>query len=360
MVDIPKQYKACVYNDPGKISTKIETLDMPEPGPGECLIHLTHSGVCHSDLGIMENSWASLPYPTQPGQVGGHEGVGEVVKLGPGSENKGIKVGDRVGIKWVSGTCGNCPQCMAGADALCPQAKVSGYYTPGTFQQYCIGPVNYVTPIPDALSSADAAPMLCAGVTTYAALKKSRAPPGSFVVISGAGGGLGHIAVQLASRGMAHRVIGIDHPSKKSLILDSGAEHFISITDHDDKTIGEEVVKLTGGLGAHAVIVCTASNRAYAQAMDMLRFDGTIVCVGMPEGEPKPIEKAFPQVMVFKQANISAVAVGTRRDAIECLDFAARGVVKVHHREEKMEKLGEVFQEMKDGKLIGRVVIDLQ
>ena len=141
--------------------------------------------------------------------------------------------------------------------------------------------------------------MLCAGVTTYAALKKSRAPPGSFVVISGAGGGLGHIAVQLASRGMALRVIGIDAPSKKSLILDSGAEHFISISDHDDKSIGEEVVKLTGGLGAHAVIVCTASNRAYAQAMDMLRFDGTIVCVGMPEGEPVAIQKAFPQVIVF-------------------------------------------------------------
>ncbi len=101
-------------------------------------------------------------------------------------------------------------------------------------------------------------------------------------------------------------------------------------------------MKLTNGLGAHAVIVCTASNRAYAQAMDMLRFDGTIVCVGMPEGEPVAIQKAFPQVMVFKQANIAAVAVGTRRDAIECLDFAARGVVKVHHREEKMEKLGEV------------------
>ena len=109
---------------------------------------------------------------------------------------------------------------------------------------------------------------------------------------------------------MAFRVIGIDAPSKKSLVMSSGAEHFISISDHDDKSIGEEVVKLTGGLGAQAVIVCTASNRAYAQAMDMIRFDGTIVCVGMPEGEPVAIQKAYPQVMVFKQANITAVAVG--------------------------------------------------
>ena len=166
--------------------------------------------------------------------------------------------------------------------------------------------------------------MLCAGVTTYAALRKSNARSGQWVVISGAGGGLGHIACQLASRGMALRVIGIDAPSKKSVVMDCGAEHFIDVTAHNDKSIAKEVVKLTGGLGASAVIVCTASNKAYAQAMDFLRFDGTIVCVGMPEGEPQAIAKAFPQVMVFKQANITAVAVGTRKDAIECMDFAAR------------------------------------
>lgn len=165
--------------------------------------------------------------------------------------------------------------------------------------------------------------MLCAGVTTYAALRKSNARSGQWVVIAGAGGGLGHIACQLASRGMAMRVIGIDAPSKKGLVMDCGAEHFLDVTAHDDKSIAEEVVKLTGGLGASAVIVCTASNKSYAQAMDFLRFDGTIVCVGMPEGDPQPIAKAFPQVMVFKQANITAVAVGTRKDAIECLDFAA-------------------------------------
>ncbi|KAK4691494.1 alcohol dehydrogenase, propanol-preferring, partial [Lecanoromycetidae sp. Uapishka_2] len=313
-----------------------------------------------TELPKQYKAWASLPYPTQPSQVGGHEGVGKIVKLGPGSDTSTIKVGDRVGVKWVSGTCGSCPQCMAGADALCPKAKVSGYYTPGTFQQYCLGPVNYVTPIPDELESADAAPMLCAGVTTYAALRKSKAKSGEWVVISGAGGGLGHIACQLASRGMAMRVIGIDAPAKKTVVMDCGAEHFIDVTAHDDQSIAEEVLKLTGGLGANAVVVCTASNKAYAQALDFLRFDGTVVCVGMPEGAPQPIAKSYPQALVFKQANIAAVAVGTRKDAIECLDFAARGIVKTHFRTEKMEKLTEVFQEMKDGKLIGRVVLDLQ
>ena len=202
--------------------------------------------------------------------------------------------------------------------------------------------------------------MLCAGVTTYAALRRSNAKSDQWVIISGAGGGLGHIAVQLASRGMALRVIGIDAGPKEKLVMDCGAEHFIDLTKHDDKSIAEEVLKLTGGLGASAVIVCTASNEAYAQSLDFLRFGGTMVCVGMPEGTPKPIAKSYPQALVFKQANIAAVAVGSRKDAIECLDFAARGIVKTHFRTEKMDKLTEVFQEMKDGKLIGRVVIDLQ
>lgn len=184
--------------------------------------------------------------------------------------------------------------------------------------------------------------MLCAGVTTYSALRKSRAKSGEWVVISGAGGGLGHIACQLASRGMAMRVIGIDAPAKRSVVLDCGAEHFIDVTAHDDKSIAEEVMRLTGGLGAQAVIVATASNRAYAQALDFIRFNGTVVCVGLPEGEPQPIAKSYPQALVYKQANIAAVAVGTRKDAIECMDFAARGVVKAHYRTEKMEKLTEV------------------
>jgi propanol-preferring alcohol dehydrogenase len=218
---------------------------------------------------------------------------------------------------------------------------------------------SYVTPIPDGLSSEDAAPMLCAGITTYAALRRSNAPSGSWVVVSGAGGGLGHIAVQLSARGFAHRVIGIDAPSKKDLVLESGAEHFIDAFAHDDKSIAEEVVKLTGGLGAHAVIVCTASNRAYAQAMDFLRFKGVLVCVGMPEGDLVPIAKAFPSMMVGKMLSITSTAVGNKKEASEVLEMAARGIVKTKVRIEKMEKLQQIFEEMGEGKLQGRVVLDL-
>jgi len=353
-VELPKTFKAAVYDKPGEVSTKVTELEMPEPGPGEILVHLTHSGVCHSDFGVMTCSWKGLPYPTPAGQVGGHEGVGKIVKLGPGSTS--VKVGDRVGIKWMADICGSCPACLEGHDGVCFNGKISGYFTPGTFQQYVLAPASYVTPIPDSLDSAEAAPMLCAGVTVYSALRKSGAKSGQWVALLGAGGGLGHIAVQIAAKGMAMRVIGIDADAKKDLVLASGAEHFIGLSEGDTAA---KVLELTGGLGVQAAIVLTAANAAYATAPTMLKFGGRVVCVGLPEGEMKPIATAFPQILVAKAQSIVGVAVGNRQEAIETLEMAARGIVKTHYRVEKMDKLTEVFQEMEHGKLQGRVVLDL-
>ncbi|KAH7399048.1 chaperonin 10-like protein [Phaeosphaeria sp. MPI-PUGE-AT-0046c] len=356
-VDLPKKYKAAVYDKPGSISTKIEELDMPEPGPGEVLINLTHSGVCHSDMGVMMNSWSILPFPTQAGQVGGHEGVGSIVAMGPGTSNAAVKIGDRVGIKWMAGICEACEACRAGMDAACFSGKISGYYTPGTFQQYVLSPANYVTPIPDGLDSAAAAPLLCAGVTVYSALRKTNAESGNWVVISGAGGGLGHLAVQFSAKGIGHRVIGIDHSSKKDLVLDSGAEHFIAVDSGEDMV--EAVKGLTNGLGAHAVVVCTANNAAYGNSLELLRFGGRVVCVGIPEGDVVPMKCASPGLMVGKSLQIVGSAVGSRREAIETMEFASRGIVKTHFRTEKMDKLTSIFEEMHKGELKGRVVLDL-
>ncbi|KAI4209441.1 MAG: hypothetical protein LQ351_007627 [Letrouitia transgressa] len=182
---VPRQHKAVVYDEPGKLSTKIVMVDTPAPGAGEVL-----------------------------DQIGGHEGVGVIVRMGPETATATVSVGQRVGIKWVAGICGSCLACLEGAEPLCRSCRISGYYSPGTFQQYVVSPANYVTPIPDALESADAAvmnplppslarrmkkdgtadhiqPLLCAGITTYAALRRSQAKSGQWVVISGAGGGLG-------------------------------------------------------------------------------------------------------------------------------------------------------------------------
>lgn len=205
--------------------------------------------------------------------------------------------------------------------------------------------------------------MLCAGLTVYSALKRSNARPGQWVVISGAGGGLGHLAVQLASKGMGLRVIGIDHGSKEELVTESGAEHFVDITqfpkDDNGVALKKHVKGLTDGLGAHAAVVCTAANAAYAQALPLLRFNGTLVCVGIPEHEPQPIASALPNTFVNTQATVTGSAVGSRKEAVEVLEFAARGVLNVHYRVEKMEGLTDVFTEMREGKLKGRVVLDL-
>lgn len=170
----------------------------------------------------------------------------------------------------------------------------------------------------------------------------------------------GHLACQIGSQGMAFRIIGIDHGSKEQLVKDSGAEAFVDITKFDDKTIAEEVKRITGGLGVSSVIVCTASNRAYAQALGFLKFGGTLICVGMPGGDLVPIAGASPSVLVAQSWKIKGSAVGNQREALEVLEMAARGIVKSHFRLEKMDKLTEVFEEMAAGKLQGRVVIDLQ
>lgn len=214
-----------------------------------------------------------------------------------------------------------------------------------------------MTPIPTDLASDAAAPLLCAGVTVYSALRKCNTQSGGWVVLLGAGGGLGHLAVQFGAKAIGHRIIGIDHSSKKDIVLESGAEHFIPIDG--TASIPDAVKELTGGLGAHAVVVLTANNAAYGSSLDLLRFGGRVVCVGIPEGDPIPIASAIPQNMVAKAQQIVGVAVGDRKEAIETLEFAARGVVKTHFRVEKMERLTQVFEEMDKGTLKGRVVLDL-
>ena len=163
--------------------------------------------------------------------------------------------------------------------------------------------------------------------------------------------------MQFSAKGIGHRVIGIDHSSKKDIVLESGAEHFIPVDGTDD--MAEAVKALTDGLGAHAVVVCTANNAAYASSLDLLRFGGRVVCVGIPEGDVVPMKCASPGMMVGKALQIVGSAVGNRKEAIETMSFAARGIVKTHYRTEKMDALTGVFEEMHRGELRGRVVLDL-
>lgn len=270
-------------------------------------------------------------------------------------------MGDRVGIKWIASACGSCAPCLAGADGVCRKSKISGLSCPGTFQEYVTAPANYVTPVPDGVPSDIAAPLLCGGVTAYAALCKSGAKPGDWVVVSGAGGGLGHLALQLGSRGMGYRMIGIDVGQKQAFIKSCGAEAAIDITQFpsgdNNAAITEEVMRLTDGEGASAVVLCSASNAAYGQALGFLRFNGVLVCVGVPGGKLTPIAGAYPSVMVVKQLSIRGSTVGNRNDALATLEMAKRGIVKTHISLEEMGNLDNVFNNMHAGTLQGRAVI---
>jgi propanol-preferring alcohol dehydrogenase len=246
------------------------------------------------------NGWGNI---TEAGQIGGHEGIGVVVKLGPGVINH--QLGDRVGVKWVSSACLTCEACLYGEETRCPKKKNSGSKDPGTFQQYLISDANYVTPIPEGVDSAKAAPLLCAGVTVYVALQKAGLRPGQWVALSGAGGGLGSLAVQYAKT-MGLHVLAIDHGSKREFCTELGADAFIDFTKFDDAGLIEESQRLTKG-GAHAILVCNASAKAYNQALDLVRHGGTLVCVGLPEGNKEPIGGALPSSMVTRSLTIKGL-----------------------------------------------------
>jgi len=296
-----------------------------------------------------------MPEKTPIGQIGGHEGVGVVVKLGPNVTS--CKIGDRVGVKWITSACLICEACLKGDDGRCAKRKVSGYRMPGTFQQYVTSDANYVTPIPKEVNSAEAAPLLCGGVTVFVALKKANLDPGEWVALSGGGGGLGHLAIQYA-KSFGLQVLAIDHGSKKDFCLDLGADAFIDFTKFDDEGLAAEAKSITGG-GAHAMLVNNASTKAYDQALTLVRYGGTLVCVGIPDGDANPIAKALPWYLIVNKLTIVGTVTGSRKDAIDCLGPAARGQVRTQLRIEPMGKLTQIFDEMAAGKIQGRVVLDL-
>lgn len=266
-----------------------------------------------SDLHAMLGDW---PIPTKlesTGEplVGGHEGAGVIVKMGTGSEDW-VSMGDRVGVKWVTDACLNCEYCRLGYESNCIHLVNSGYHVDGTFQQYVVAPAKYVTKVPDGLRSIDAAPILCAGVTVYRALKEAGLSVGDWVVLPGAGGGLGHLGVQYAAA-MGYRVIGIDTgEEKKKLVLDLGADAWIDFKECKD-CVGE-VLRITGGLGAHAAVVAAASEAAYTQGLDYIRPRGTLVAVGLPPGTNIKADVFWTTINAKR---IVGSIVGNRNDAIE-------------------------------------------
>ncbi|ESK88735.1 mannitol-1-phosphate dehydrogenase [Moniliophthora roreri MCA 2997] len=352
--NIPKTAKAAVIREFNK---PLDIQDWPvkqpsELAPGECLIKLAFAGCCHSDLHVKENEWG---FPAKLPLVGGHEGIGHIVAIGEHTINSPVKIGDRVGLKWIASSCLRCEMCKKGKEACCLYQRSHGFTDHGTFAEYVTSWTDYVTPIPENLESAAATPILCAGITVYNALKQCNARMGEWVAISGAGGGLGHLAVQYAIA-MGLRVVAIDTgSSKKELCQRIGAEKWVDFMESKD--VIRDVQDATGGLGPHAAIVTAGSAVPFNQALMYLRLDGTLVCVGMPSGEGMlnvPIRLIVP-----KGLKIVGTSTGNRQDMAEALATAASGKVKCHYELKSLNQINDVMDAMQQGKIAGRIVLQI-
>ncbi|CAE6397657.1 unnamed protein product [Rhizoctonia solani] len=225
---IPLKQKAAIVEKSGGLVKIVEkpVTQISELKTGEVLVKILYSGVCHTDVHIAQGAMGEPPI--QP-LVGGHEGAGVIVAIGEGTHT-GLKIGQAVGINWISKSCLSCEACLRGIgnESMCPSIKCSGFSTEGTFQQYVVSHATHVTPIPESLPLYSAAPILCAGLSVYGALKQSSTQPGDILVVTGAGGGLGHLAIQYAINAFNLRVIAVDTgDNKKELCLKLGAEAFI-------------------------------------------------------------------------------------------------------------------------------------
>jgi len=322
----------------------LREVPIPTPGPGQILIETEACGVCHTDLHAAGGDWPLKPtLPFTPG----HEGIGRVVAMGAGVT--AVKEGERVGVPWLYSACGHCEYCLSAWETVCPEAQFGGYTKNGGFAEYLIGDPNYVAHIPEGLAAKDAAPLICAGITTYKGIKVTEAKPGEWIAISGIGG-LGHLAIQYA-KAMGLHVCAVDiDEGKLAHAKRLGAEVVINAKSGDAVAA---IKKATGG-GAHGVLITAPSLGAFKQGVGMARKRGTCVLVGLPPGD-------FPMPLFDVVANCITVRgsfVGTREDMAEALAFAVDGKVKADIELQPLSAINSVFERLQHGDVASRVVLD--
>lgn len=325
-----------------KDKLEIKEVERPSPGFGEVLIKMEACGVCHTDLHAAHGDWPVKPkLPVIPG----HEGVGVVEEVGDGVTS--LEIGDRVGIPWLFKACGECEYCLSGQETLCLDQLNGGYSADGAYAEYCVAPADYVARIPDGVDPIEIAPILCAGVTTYKALKVSGAKPGDWVAIYGIGG-LGHIALQYA-KAMGLKVIAVDIQDDK---LKLASELNADMTINNKKVDPVETIKEKVG-GVQASISVAVNKVAFEQAYHSVKRGGSVVLVGLPNADiPVPIFDT-----VLNGVSVKGSIVGTRKDMQEALQFAADGKVKAIISTAKLDEINEVFDRMEKGQINGRVVL---
>jgi len=333
--------KAAVLHKAGS-PLVVEKVDDPRVGPGEILIQVKACGVCHTDLHLAAGEWRLPKLPL----ILGHEAVGVVCEVGAGVAS--FKAGDRAGIPWIYSTCGACEFCSSDREPLCPSIVVTGFMVDGGYAEYIKAPASHAVAMPPELNFVDAAPLYCAALTAYRALKISGARVGDTAAIWGVGG-LGHYGVQIA-KAMGARVVAVDiAPAKLELARQLGADHVVDASR--DKL--EEFFRSLGG--AHVVVNLAPTAAVVAQGFKALRRGGTLVLVGLPPGEfTLPILGS-----VAKGIRILTSAVGTRQDLREVLALAAAGKIKSVVETCRLDQINDVFARLKEGKVAGRVVLEL-
>jgi propanol-preferring alcohol dehydrogenase len=322
----------------------LRDVPIPVAGPGQILVKTEACGVCHTDLHAANGDWPvkpNLPF------IPGHEGIGIVVACGAGVTR--VKEGDRVGVPWLYSACGECEYCLSAWETVCPKAVFGGYTANGGFAEYIVADPLYVALIPAGLTPIAAAPIICAGITTYKGIKQANVRAGEWIAISGAGG-LGHLAIQYA-KVMGLQIVAVDiDDAKLAQAKGLGADVTVNAL-HGDPVAA--VRKATDG-GAHGVLITAPSLPAFKQGIGMTRKVGTCVLVGLPPGD-------FPIPLFDVVANCVTVRgsfVGTRADMAEALAFAADGRVAADIEVQPLDDVNSVFTRLAHGDVAARVVLD--
>ncbi|WP_317952635.1 alcohol dehydrogenase AdhP [Staphylococcus sp. NWU MK-U1] len=333
--------KAAVVTHDHKVS--VEDKEVRDLKPGEALVQTEYCGVCHTDLHVKNADFGDVT-----GVTLGHEGIGRVIKVGEGVES--LKEGDRVSIAWMFESCGHCEYCTTGRETLCRDVKNAGYTVDGAMAEQVIVTADYAVKVPENLDPAAASSITCAGVTTYKAVKVSNIKPGQWIGVFGIGG-LGNLALQYAKNVFNAKVVAFDISDEKlDFAKELGADAVVN-TKHQDAI--EEVNKLTDDKGLDATVITAVAKTPFNQAVDVVKAGARVVAVGLP------VEKMDLEIprLVLDGIEVVGSLVGTRQDLKEAFQFAAEGKVipKVQTRE--LEEINDIFEEMEQGTITGRMVI---
>lgn len=336
--------KAAVVTQACDGNVEIIEKDIRPLQANEALVEVEYCGVCHTDLHV-----AAGDYGDKPGRVLGHEGIGIVTQIA--DDVTALKVGDRVSIAWLFKACGACEYCNSGRETFCRTVLNAGYTADGGMATHCIVDADYAVKVPEGLDPAQASSITCAGVTTYKAIKVSGVRPGQWIAIYGAGG-LGNLGVQYAKKVFGAHVIAVDiNDDKLALAKEVGADLIINPTKDDAAKVIQEKVG-----GAHTTVVTAVSKAAFNSAVDCVRAGGRVVAVGLP---PESMDLSIPRI-VLDGIEVVGSLVGTRQDLAEAFQFGAEGLVVPVVQKRTLAETAQIFKEMHEGKIQGRMVIDMK